>query len=201
MDRNPRFGEDAKFRTDAHKVANLLWETVGPNFSEFPQSYLSTLRHEYADGRVSMAELFDRVDLGPEATYEEYCEVFDALLDADPNEWPDPDSVVEVKTEQLLGYETQDFAEAFDFAEEGVGDISHKVEKFLCKVLASVYTDGVSDVTDEDGDPPGEGNNYLLSDDGTQFSGVFYDRGAEGNKTKEFPFTIKESKGGWSVVY
>ena len=196
MDRNPRFGEDSRFQADARRVADLLWETCGTNFSEMPPSYLSTLRHEYSNGKVSMCELMDRVDLGPDATYEEYCEVFDALLDVDPAQWPNPDSVLEVKTRELL-VETQDFAEAFDFAEDD--NLSANVEKFLRKVIASVYTDGVSDVSDDEGNPPSEANNYLLSDDGTQFTGVFYDK--DGSKTKEFPFVISEKNGRWSISY
>ena len=196
MDHNPRFGVDAKFQTDARRFADLMWETLGTNFSEIPPSYLATLRHEYADGKVSMCELMDRVDLGPDATYEEYCEVFDSLLNTDPNQFPDPDSVLVVKTEDLL-VETQDFAEAFDFAE--IGDMSSNVEKFLKKVIASVYTDGVSDVTDEEGNPPNEINNYLLSDDGTRFSGIFYDK--SGDKNKQFPFEIKEKGGKWQIRY
>jgi len=196
MDRNPRFGEDTRFQTDARRVADLLWETVGTNFSEIPQSYLATLRHEYSDGKVSMCELIDRIDLGPEATYEEYCEVFDKLLAVDPTRFPEPETVLEVRTRELLA-ETQDFAEAFDFAEEG--DLSSNVEKFLRKVIASVYTDGVSDVSDAEGNPPSEANNYLLSDDGTQFTGVFYDK--SGDKIKEFPFVISEQNGRWSISY
>jgi hypothetical protein len=93
--------------------------------------------------------------------------------------------------------ETQDFAEAFDFAEDD--NLSANVEKFLRKVIASVYTDGVSDVSDDEGNPPSEANNYLLSDDGTQFTGVFYDK--DGVKTKEFPFVISEKNGRWSISY
>jgi hypothetical protein len=196
MDRNPRFGEDSRFQADARRVADLLWETCGTNFSGIPPSYLSTLRHEYSDGKVSMCELVDRIDLGPGATYEEYREVFDKLLYMEPDQLPDPEEVLEIRTRELL-VETQDFAEAFDFAEDG--NLSTNVEKFLRKVIASVYTDGVSDVSDEEGNPPSEANNYLLSDDGTQFSGVFYDK--DGNKTKEFPFIISEQNGRWSISY
>lgn len=196
MDRNPRFGEDAKFRADAHCVADLLWETVGTNFAEVPPWYLSSLRHEYADGRVSMAELFDRVDLGPDATYEEYREVFDRLLCCDPGDFPDVESVLEVKTAQLLSPGVLSFTE--DFAEE---NLSHKVELFLRKCIATVYTDGVDDVSDEEGNPPNGQNNYLLNEDGTEFRGVFYDRESTTGKTKEFPFTINENNGSWQISY
>lgn len=42
---------------------------------------LSFLRSEYLNGHISMRELMERVDLGPEATLEDYREVFDDLLD------------------------------------------------------------------------------------------------------------------------
>jgi hypothetical protein len=200
MDRNPRFNEDLKFRNDAEKVRDLLWETMGTNFSELPASYLETLRHEYANGRVSMCSLMDRVDLGPEATYEEYCEVFDRLLDCDYSEFPDADSVLEVKTDRLFLSQTEDFSEdAFDFADGG--DLSHKVELFLRKVISSVYTDGVSDVSDSEGNPPNPSNNFLLSEDGTQYSGIFYDRDDATGKTKEFPFTITQKGDRWQISY
>lgn len=199
MDRNPKFGVDVRFAEDARRVADFLWENSGGNVSAFPRSYLENLRHDYADGRVSMLELIDRVDLGPDATYEEYCEVFDALLEVDPDQWPDPDSVTMVQTETLLQRgSSESFAEV-SFA-EGDENMSYKIEKFLKKVLASVYTSGVTEVTDKDGNPPGESNNYLLSDDGEEFHGVFYDRGQD-EKTKKFPFRIFSNNGRWSVEY
>jgi len=147
-----------------------------------------------------MLELIDRIDLGPDATYDEYCEVVDALLCVDPSQWPDPDSVVELQTEKLkfeIEPEPVEFSEV-DFAE---GDLSTKMETFLKKVIASVYLDGVSDVSDEEGNPPNEANNYLLSDDGKSFSGVFYDSNP-GGKPKKFSFEISEkSDGSWQIRY
>ena len=66
-----------------------------------------------------MLELIDRVDLGPDASYEDYCEVVDALMSVNPEEWPDPEAVVEVPAGRLQ-YEVQpeyDFSE-FDFADD-----------------------------------------------------------------------------------
>jgi len=39
------------------------------------------LRQLVLQGKLSMKELIDRVDLGPNATYEDYCEFFDQMLD------------------------------------------------------------------------------------------------------------------------
>jgi len=201
FDRNPKFGADLSFTEGARRVADLLWENTGGDVTQFPKSYLETLRHDYADGRVSMLELMDRVDLGPEATYEEYCEVFDSLLDVNPNSWPAPESVLAVDKGALLHEVEQDFSEfeefdEFNFAED---DMSGKMETFLRKVISSVYLEGVSSVTDEEGDPPNSSNNYLLSDDGKEFSGVFYGSTAKGKEA--FPFTITDNNGKWSIEY
>jgi len=198
FDRNPKFGADLSFTEGARRVADLLWENTGGDVTQFPKSYLETLRHDYADGRVSMLELMDRVDLGPEATYEEYCEVFDSLLDVNPNSWPAPESVLAVDKGALLYEVEQDFSEfdEFSFAED---DMSGKMETFLKKVISSVYLDGVSSVTNEEGDPPNSSNNYLLSDDGKEFSGVFYGSTAKGEES--FPFTITDNNGRWSIEY
>jgi hypothetical protein len=196
IDRNPRFGEDRAFTEGARRVTDLFWETA--NFS---QSYLETLRHEYADGRVSMLELIDRVDLGPDCTYEDYCEVVDALMAVDAEQWPDPASVVSVSADRLP-YElesTTDFTEldTEDFSE---GDMGTKMEQFLKKVIGTVYLDGVGRVTDSKGKPPSEENNFLLSEDGKEFSGMFFDK--QKPREKHYPFTITEkSDGQWSIRY
>ena len=200
-DRNPKFGADQSFSESARRVADLLWNTVGTNFSEFPRSYLETLRHDFADGRISMLELIDRIDLGPDATYDEYCEVIDTLLSVDPSQWPAADSVLQVQAGKLdfeIEPEPLDFDE-FEFAEGD--DMSSKMETFLKKVIASVYLDGVTDVTDASGNPPNEANNYLMADDGKSFNGIFYDA-APGEKPKQFSFTISEkSDGNWQISY
>jgi hypothetical protein len=198
MDRNPKFGADTQFAEGARRVADLLWENTGGDVSAFPRSYLENLRHDYADGRISMMELIDRVDLPQDATYDDYMEVIDVLLYAEPSQWPDPDTIIGVNAAKLLE-EPEDFSEVFEFA-EGEEDLSHKVEKFLKKVISSVYTDGVTDVTDADGDPPGESNNYLLSEDGEEFHGVFHDNG-RGGRNKDFPFRITNEGGRWSIEY
>lgn len=200
FDRNPKYGADQSFSEGAKRVTDLLWETTNGNFSEAPSTYLETLKHEYANGKVSMLELMDRVDLGEDATYEDYCEVFDALLEVDPNRWPNPDTVLSVDKGSLLYEIEPEFSEfdEFNFAEDD-DDMSSKMEKFLKKVISSVYLDGVSDVTDADGDPPNEANNYLLSDDGKEFSGIFHGSTAKGKKA--FPFTITDKNGQWSIKY
>jgi hypothetical protein len=205
FDLNPKYGKDHSFSEGARRVTDLLWETTGGDVSAFPKSYLENLRYDFSDGKVSMLELIDRVDLGPGATYEDYCEVVDALLSVNPDQWPNPETVVSIPAGHLK-HEIEpdlDFSE-FDFAEDQqqpTSDMSQKMELFLKKVISSVYLDGVTAVTDPQGNPPNEANNYLLSDDGKQFAGVFYDS-PPNEQAKKFPFIISEkSDGKWSIKY
>jgi hypothetical protein len=227
-DRNPKFGQDQAYTEGARRVADLLWETTDGELPAFPKSYLEELRYEFADGKLSMMEFIDRVDLGPEATYEDYCEIVDALLDIDPSRWPDPENIIEILPSHIP-YEITpdlDFSE-FDFADEVVEEaavaegpkgtvaeggmveeasapqdgLSEKMELFFKKVISSVYMDGVTDVTDAQGNPPNASNNYLMSPDGKSFSGIFYDD-PSGRGGKKFPFTITENQQGtWQIRY
>lgn len=211
LDRNPKFSENTYFETSARKVTDLLWETTGGDPYKFPVSYLETLRHDYSDGKVSMLELMDRIDLGENATYEDYCEVVDKLICVDSSAWPNPSSITEVQISKLL-YEIEpefNFSE-FDFADEvieeevAVGEVdtmSDKMETFLKKVISSVYLDGVTEVTDVEGNPPNSQNNYLLSEDGKTFQGIFYDS-PPNESAKKFPFQITEGADNqWSIKY
>lgn len=213
-DLNPKFGEDRAFADGAKRVTDLLWETTGGNLSEFPKSYLETLRHEFAEGTVSMLEIIDRIDLGPEATYDDYCEVVDALMEVDPSLWPNPEDVVETPASLLFEVEPDYNFSEFDFADEvieeeevvveeqGAADpLSDKMETFFKKVIASVYMDGVTDVTDPEGNPPNASNNYLMAPDGKSFSGIFYDS-PPNEEAKQYPFTITENQQGtWQIKY
>lgn len=226
FDRNPKFGKDQAFSEGARRVADMLWENCGNDLTAFPKSYLENLRHEYADGRLSMLELIDRVDLGPNATYDDYCEAVDALMAVDYSMWPHPDDIVEVPFGHLL-HEIDpplDYSEVLDFAdeviaegmamdgpggevmEEGVEEVqadplSDKMELFFKKVISSVYMDGVTEVTDLQGNPPNQANNYLMAPDGKSFSGIFYDS-PPNEQAKKFPFKITEQGSGkWQIKY
>jgi hypothetical protein len=140
-------------------------------------------------------------------------------MQVDPNTWPDPSSVVEVPSGHLL-YEIEpdlDFSE-FHFAEEEIAEeevieqvtpggqpgpdpLSDKMELFFKKVISSVYMDGVTEVTDLQGNPPNAANNYLMAPDGKSFSGIFYDSPPT-EQAKKFPFKIMEGANGkWSIKY
>ena len=226
FDRNPKFGKDQAFSEGARRVADMLWENCGNDLTAFPKSYLENLRHEYADGRLSMLELIDRVDLGPNATYDDYCEAVDALMAVDYSMWPHPDDVVEVPFGHLLHEidPSLDYSEVLDFAdeviaegmamegpggevmEEGVEEVqadplSDKMELFFKKVISSVYMDGVTEVTDLQGNPPNQANNYLMAPDGKSFSGIFYDS-PPNEQSKKFPFKIiEQGSGKWQIKY
>ena len=160
-----------------------------------------------------MLELIDRVDLGPGATYDDYCEVVETLMCVQPDSWPNPDSVVEVPKGHLL-YEVEPEYSEFDFVsfaedmeQQAAGNpapadaMSEKMELFFKKVIASVYLDGVTSVTDAQGNPPNSANNYLMSEDGKQFTGIFYDA-PPNEQAKKFPFTIQENQSGkWVISY
>jgi hypothetical protein len=79
--------------------------------------------------------------------------------------------------------------------------MSEKMETFLKKVIASVYLDGVTEVTDREGNPPNAANNYLLEPDGKSFTGIFYDS-PPNEQAKQFDFVISEkSDGKWQIEY
>ena len=61
--------------------------------------------------------------------------------------------------------------------------------------------DGVTEVTDLQGNPPNQANNYLMAPDGKSFSGIFYDA-PPNDQAKKFPFNIKETGNGkWQIKY
>lgn len=77
---------------------------------------------------------------------------------------------------------------------EPVGD---QIQDFLRNVITTVFLDEVVEVTDEEGDWPNEFNNYLLSDDGSNFSGLFLDADDE-----TYSFTLfEQANGSWAMEY
>jgi hypothetical protein len=197
MDRNPYFGRDENFENSARKVADMLWEASKGNLQAVPNNYVETLSHEYLDGSVSLLNLLNKVSLSNK-TYEEFSEVVEQLLYTQASDWPAEDSILEIQSEKLLyEIETEEFD--FDFAEPQ--DLSEKAELFLKKVISSVYLDGVSSVSDKEGNPPNISNRYLMAPDYKSFAGTFYDRSDKEN-VKKFDFEVKEgSKGDWQIKY
>ena len=202
MDLNPKFGQDSHQAETARRVADMLWETTKGDLSAIPQGYLDSLRFEYSDGAISALNLLSVADLPERATYEEFSEAVETLLRVDSNVIPDTeiDEIQLSKLDYEFVREAVEFSEDdFNFAEEG--DMSAKMETFWKKVISSVYLDGVTSVTDNEGNPPNSMNNYLFSPDGKTISGIFYDS-PPGIEAKKFPFKITESaQGKYTIQY
>ena len=74
--------------------------------------------------------------------------------------------------------------------------VAVEVTDMLLNAINSVYRPGAHTVTDSNGNPPSEDNNYLLSEAGDSFSGIFTD-----NDNNEFPFTVRDKNGVWELKY
>ena len=197
IDSNPKFGEDQSYATTASRVAETLWEACNGDISTIPTYYLDQLAYQYSDGRESLLPALDRItNDGEQITFEEFSEAVSVLIEGSASYGPD--DVTEVPIGKLLGDNTQDYSEfSFDLVDFAEGGMGPKVGKFLAKVISSIYTDGVTRVTDRKGNPPSEENNFLLNEDGTEFSGLFFD--AVGKK--KFPFKLSDNNGKWSLQY
>lgn len=203
LDSNPSFGTDERYRMNAHRAVETLWQATGGDIAKAPVHYLNSLSHKYSDGSVSLLPALGKVEFSEGCSQGEFWEVVDCLIKVNPKEWPDSEFIESIPSGKLL-YEIEpefDFTESdWDFATPG--DKSDKVELFLKKVIASVYTDGVTSVTDKDGNPPNARNNYLMSPDGKTFSGIFHDAPPSGENDKHFAFVIREKKdGNWEIRY
>lgn len=201
-DRNPYLSKDDQFINSAMKAVDVLWEATGGDLSNTPDRYLESLNYSYSDGSVSMLSQLNKVDFSEDTTYEDFVSVAKSLVKVDPDQWPEVEFTEEIQASKL-DFEVggvEDFSEEeFDFADGG--DMSSKMELFFKKVISSVYLDGVTSVTDKDGNPPNEANNYLMAPDGKSFSGIFYDS-PPNDKAKKFPFKISEkSDGKWQIKY
>jgi hypothetical protein len=195
IDANPKFGADQSYASTAARVAETLWEACGGDVSTIPQHYLDQLAYTYSDGRQSLLPALDRLSFDEDLTFEEFSESVAELIEGSYG--VTPDDITEIPVGKLLSQpERMDFSE-FDTEDFAEGDMGPKVQSFLKKVISSVYTDGVTRVTDQNGKPPSEENNFLMSEDGTEFSGLFFD--AVGKK--KFPFKISEKGGKWSILY
>ncbi len=197
FDTNPKFGADQNYAATAARVADTLWEACGGDVSTIPQYYLDQLAYEYSDGRESLLPALDRLTNGDEPIgYEEFSEAVATLIQGSSSYGPN--DVVEVPIGKLLDEPAQDFSEFdFDSVDFAEGDMGPKVAKFLAKVISSIYTDGVNRVTDQNGKPPSEENNFLMSPDGTEFKGLFFDTVG----MKKFPFSLKDKNGKWTLQY
>jgi hypothetical protein len=202
MDLNPKFGQDHHQAETARRVVDMLWESTKGDLDAIPPSYLDALRFEYSDGFVSALNLISVADLPENPSYEEFSEAVEALLRVNPDVIPDGE-IAEIQLSKLEYEFSEDWAvfdeSEFNFAEED--DMSSKMETFWKKIISSVYLDGVTSVTDAEGNPPNSMNNYLFSPDGKTISGIFYDSPG-GGEAKKFPFKIVEgAQGKYTISY
>jgi hypothetical protein len=95
------------------------------------------------------------------------------------------------------GYELNDDFQDYTETDWNEMTTEEEVKEMLLTAINSVYTGAeVFEVYDTEGRIPQHCNNYLLSDDGVTFSGVFID-----DDDNEVAFTIVDNNGSWSIKY
>ena len=173
-------------RKQAVAAARMLLNAVNGDPAKIPQSYRDSLTINYGEGGgESYLHLIDKVE----------GEISDELLDAmsytEGLDLPDDEAIVSIFSEAFM--EADD--DVFSFAEE-TGDLDSDMGAFLKAVIETVYTSGIDSVGDAAGNPPSKENNYLLSENGKSYSGLF-------NDGKEvFEFNIMEtSPDKWGIEY
>lgn len=77
-----------------------------------------------------------------------------------------------------------------------IDPVTAEVTQMLLTAINAVYTPGAVSIDDGRGNPPTEANNYLMSEDGTFFSGEF-----TGADNEVFPFVIRDNNGVWGIEY
>ncbi len=170
----------------------MLWEASNGDLSSIPANYCEHLRHEYADGDISLVALLNKFDYTEELEDFEIDEAIEALGKVDPDDWPNIDEIEGVSVEELLRVYNEGASE-FNFVEDNLST-AEKVEKVLIEVISSVFGDKVSTIRSEKGYFANPKNNFLQEDDGT-FAGTFeYD----GNK---FMFEVAPAEDGWICTY
>lgn len=179
-----------------------LWDTLGGNISSLPDSYSEQFSYEFADGDVSLLNTLSRVDSIDDLSREEFSELVDRFVKVDPEDWPEPEAIEEIIYERLFENPVENFSEvSLDFEEGDPEKFGENVERMLRAVISTVYRDGVARVVDIKGNPPSKKNNFLLTEDGHTFEGVFITF-PKGKKRDKFKFRISErGEGKWRIVY
>jgi hypothetical protein len=183
---------DSAYQAKYLGIARMLWEASNGDLSSIPANYCEHLRHEYADGDISLVALLNKFDYTEELEDFEIDEAIEALGKVDPDDWPNIDEIEGVSVEELLRVYNEGASE-FNFVEDNLST-AEKVEKVLIEVISSVFGDKVSTIRSEKGYFANPKNNFLQEDDGT-FAGTFeYD----GNK---FMFEVAPAEDGWICTY
>lgn len=190
------YNEDQTFLVTARKAADFLYETCNGDFSELPVSYAEQFNYEFSDGDISLLGKLRELKNTSELSYEEWVQVRENLLKQNPNNWSELDAILEINAMHFVenGEEELQFSEEeLDFFELESG----KMEKFLGKVISTVYTSGVTGVTDASGNKPSSENKFLYNEEDNSFSGKFQDD----NLDFEFSIFKSETSGKWAINY
>jgi hypothetical protein len=192
--------KDSYALSQSTRAIKNLWEVLGGDLSKLPDDYCEQFAYEFSDGDISLISHLAKVDDISRMGADEFAELVDYFSKVNPKDWPEPSAIQEIILSRLGEEEEVDFTEEeLDFGEVNYGP---KVEALLKKVISTVYRDGVARVLDTTGRPPSPENEYLRSDDGGSFQGVFITSQGEGGKRSKYPFTIRERDGGqWEITY
>jgi len=198
--------KDSYNREKSISVARMLLKSVGNDPSKIPQEYASALTVDYSEtGVESWLDILPKLELANSVDFAENDESVEKLLeklsyvDTSKLSLPPKEDITSIREEAFSESSgVEDFSEIdsfFDDFAEG-DDLAAKMEEFLGKTIATVYTSGLDRVSDSEGNPPSEENNYLLNEDGTMFSGKFYD------DDDIFSFKImEETPENWVIEY
>ena len=173
-------------------VAKMLLDASGGDPARIPGHYAEHLRHEYNDGDISLAYLlpkFEPVDSLEDYEIEEAIEI---LGKVNPSDWPYPEDIEIVSTEELLRVYDEDSSFS-DFAETP-GTTSEKAELVLRHAIESVFGDTVDKVRSTSGKYPDQDNDYLQQPGGS-YKGMFEYDG------KKFDFQLEPDEMGWTLQY
>jgi hypothetical protein len=119
-------------------------------------------------------------------------EVLGLLSKVNPSDWPYPEDIETINTEELLHIYDEDASTA-DFAETP-GTTSERAELVLRHAIESVFGDTVDKVRSTSGKYPDVDNQYLQEPDGS-FKGSFEYDG------KKFDFQLEPDELGWTLQY
>lgn len=187
---------DAAYQAKYLSMARLLWEAAEGLPERIPDTYSNYLRHDYADGSVSLAPLITRFEYAEDLEPEEWDEAIEILGKVNPSDWPFFEDIVSVNTEELLRIYDEDATpeeDTQDFIEDSLG-CGEKCEKVLEKVIESVFGSPVEKIRSNSGDFPKEENQFLQKGDGT-FAGTFM------HGDHKFNFEIAPTESGWLCTY
>ena len=187
---------DAAYQAKYLSMARLLWEAAEGLPERISNDYSGHLRHDYADGSVSLASLINRFEYAETLEPEEWDEAVEILGKVNPSDWPFMDDIESVNAEELLRIYDHDASvldESEDFVEDSLGT-GERCEKVLQKVIESVFGSPIEKVRSNSGDYPKDENQFLQKEDGT-FAGTFM------HDTHKFHFEIAPTESGWLCTY